>query len=90
MIAKLVKVLGQFHIRNDSRLLQSVHALHKLLDENRWVYLEIVKGMYGLKQAVIIANMELTKHLEKFCYHPVLHTPGLWKHNTRETISERY
>ena len=53
---------------------------------NGWVYLEIVKGMYGLKQAVIIANMELTKHLEKFCYHPVWHTPGLWKHNTRATI----
>ena len=42
--------------------------------------------MYGLKQAGIIANMELTKHLEKFGYHPVRHTPGLWKHNTRATI----
>ena len=42
--------------------------------------------MYGLKQAGIIANMELTKHLEKFGYHPVRHTPGLWKHNTRAKI----
>ena len=42
--------------------------------------------MYGLKQAVIIANMELTKHLEKFGYNPVQHTPGLWKHNTQATI----
>ena len=30
--------------------------------------------------------MELTKHLEKFGYHPVRHTPGLWKHNTQATI----
>ena len=30
--------------------------------------------------------MELTKHLENFGYHPVRHTPGLWKHNTRATI----
>ena len=42
--------------------------------------------MYGLKQAGIIANMELTKHLEKFGYHPVQQTPGLWKHNMRATI----
>ena len=42
--------------------------------------------MYGLKQAGIIANMELTNHLEKFGYHPVRHTTGLWKHNTRATI----
>ena len=40
------------------------YALHKLVDENGWVYLEIVKGMYGLKQAGIIANMELIKHLK--------------------------
>ena len=39
--------------------------------------------MYRLKQSGIIANVELTKHLEKFGYHPVRHTPGLWKHNTR-------
>ena len=62
------------------------YALHNLVDENGGVYLEIVKGMYGLKQAGIIANMELTKHLEKFGYKPVRHTPGLWKHNTRATI----
>ena len=59
------------------------YALHKLVDENGWVYLENLKGMYGLKQAGIIANMELTKHLDKFGYHPFQHTPGLWKHNTR-------
>ena len=62
------------------------YALHKLVDENGWVYLEIVKGMYGLKQSRIIANMEPNKHLEKFGYHPVRHTPGLWKNNTRATI----
>ena len=62
------------------------YNLHNLVDEDRWVYLNIVKGMYGLKQAGIIANMELTKHLDKFGYHPVQHSPGLWKHNTRSTI----
>ena len=42
--------------------------------------------MYGLKQAGIIANMELTKHLDKFGYYPVQHIPGLWKHTTLATI----
>ena len=62
------------------------YALHELVDENGLVYLEIVKGMYGLKQAGIIKHMELTNHLDKFGYHPVQHTPGLWKHNTRAKI----
>ena len=42
--------------------------------------------MYGLKQAGIIDNMELTKQLNKFGYHPVQHTPGLWRHKTRAKI----
>ena len=33
------------------------YALHKIVDDNGWVYLEIAKGMYGLKQAGIIANV---------------------------------
>ena len=33
------------------------YVLHKLVYENGWVYLDIVKGMYGLKQAGIIENM---------------------------------
>ena len=61
-------------------------AIHKIGYDNGWVYLEIVKGMYGLKRAEIIANMELTKHLENFGYHPVRHTPDLWKHNIQATI----
>ena len=62
------------------------YALHNIVDKDGWVYLKIVKGMYRLKQAGIIANMELTRHLDKFGYHPVQHTPGLWKHTTRATI----
>ena len=33
------------------------YALHDLVDKDGWVYPKIVKGMYGLKQAGIIANM---------------------------------
>jgi hypothetical protein len=47
-----------------------------------WVYIEIRKGMYGLKQAGLIANQLLQKRLSPFGYYPARHTPGLWVHKT--------
>ena len=46
----------------------------------------IEKGVYGLKQAGIIANQELVKHMAPFGYHPVQHTPGLWVNDSRKNI----
>jgi hypothetical protein len=48
-----------------------------------WVYIEIRKGMYGLKQAVLLANQLLQTCLAPFVYYPARHTPGLWLHHTR-------
>jgi hypothetical protein len=48
----------------------------KRLAVNGWVYLEIRKGVYGLKQAGLLAL---------FGYYPARHTPGLWLHNTKPT-----
>jgi hypothetical protein len=48
-----------------------------------WVYIEIRKGMYGLKQAGRLANILLQTHLEPFGYYPARHTPGLWLHKTQ-------
>ena len=47
------------------------------------VYLEIQKGMPGLKQAGIIANERLQQHLLQYGYAPVPRTPALWRHSTR-------
>jgi hypothetical protein len=52
---------------------------------NGWVYLEIRKGMYGLKQAGLLANQLLQKRLKLFGYHPERHTPGLSLHSTKPT-----
>ena len=54
------------------------------LASNGWVYLEICKGMPGLKQAGRIANDRLKIHLAKFGYSPVARTPYLWKHATKD------
>jgi hypothetical protein len=48
-----------------------------------WVYIEIRKGMYGLKQAGLLANQLLQTRLAPFGYYPARHTPGLWLHQTR-------
>jgi hypothetical protein len=48
-----------------------------------WVYIEIRKGIYGLKQAGILANQLLQTRLAPFGYYPARHTPGLWLHKTR-------
>jgi hypothetical protein len=47
-----------------------------------WVYIEIRKGMYGLKQAGLLANQLLQTRLAPFGYYPTRHTPGLWLHKT--------
>jgi hypothetical protein len=47
-----------------------------------WVYIEIRKDMYGLKQAGILANQLLQTRLAPFVYYPARHTPGLWLHKT--------
>jgi hypothetical protein len=52
---------------------------------NGWVYMEICKGMYGLKQAGILANQLLQKRLKPLGYYPARHTPGLWLLNTKPT-----
>jgi hypothetical protein len=55
----------------------------KRLAVNGWVYLEIRKGMYGLKQAGLLANQLLQKRLKPFVHYPAIHTPGLWLYNTK-------
>jgi hypothetical protein len=41
-----------------------------------WVYIEIRKGMYSLKQAGLLAKQLLQTRLAPFGYYPARHTPG--------------
>ena len=52
------------------------------LEKDGWVYMKIVKGMPGLKQAARLANERLVHHLAPSGYAPVQHTPSLWKHES--------
>jgi hypothetical protein len=49
------------------------------------IYIKIKKGMYGLKQAAILAYNHLKTVLAPHGYTPVIGTVGIWKHHTRPT-----
>jgi hypothetical protein len=55
----------------------------KSLVHNGFIMVELRKGIYGLPQAGLLANIQLKKHLADNNYHPVTHTAGLYKHKTR-------
>ena len=61
------------------------YNLDEKVTPNGYIYIEINKGMYGLKQAAILAYIELTKNLAKYGYYPITGTVGLWQHESRPT-----
>jgi hypothetical protein len=58
------------------------YNLHALV-HNNYLYVEVLKGMYGLPQAGLHDNVLLAKRLAKHGYIPVPHTHGLWTHKWR-------
>ena len=65
---------------------EEIIVLYKLrdkVDAKGFVYVEILKGMYGLPQAGIIAQELLEKRLNARGYKQSEFTPGLWTHETR-------
>jgi hypothetical protein len=68
-----------------SRFLEEIIQKYNLnaLAVDGWVYIEIRKSMYGLKQERLLANQLLQTRLAPFGYYPARHTPGLWLHKTR-------
>jgi hypothetical protein len=53
--------------------------------DDGYVYLEIRRGLYGLKEAGILAFNQLVKKLAPHGYEPMPFTPGLWRHRTKRT-----
>ena len=50
-----------------------------------YVYIKIIKGMYGLKQAAVLAYRQLISNLAHNGYFPCPSMTGIWKHRTRRT-----
>ena len=75
----------RIHKKYFSKQFIELYQLEDRINDDGYVYCEILKGMYGLKQAAILAYQQLKKRLEEGGYYHVENTAGLWKHKTRKT-----
>ena len=60
------------------------------LVHNSHFYIKIVKGVYGLEQAAILAYNNLSALLTNAGYKLIINSLGMWKHTTRRTIFSLY
>ena len=70
----------RIHLKDIPNELIVEYSLLPLADSSGYVYVEIRKGMYGLKEADIIAYKRLFRNLQPHGCAPVAHTPGLCTH----------
>ena len=61
------------------------YNLHPITSNDGYIYMEINKGMYGLPQAGRLANDLLRKRLAPHGFYECTHTPGYWRHKSRNT-----
>ena len=61
------------------------YNLNEKVTSDNCIYIRIKKGMYGLKQAAVLAYNQLKARLLPKGYSPVEGTVGLWEHTTRKT-----
>ena len=61
------------------------YNLSKLVTQDGFIYIKIKRGMYGLRQAAILAYKQLVDNLKPYGYYPIPHTVGMWAHKTRRT-----
>ena len=61
------------------------YNINSIATSDGFVYVRIDKGMYGLRNAAILAYDNLKANLAKHGYFPVPGTTGIWTHNTRRT-----
>ena len=59
------------------------YKLREKATPDGWVYIEVVKGMYGLPQAGSLGHDLLEERLNKEGYFQSQLVPGFWKHKTR-------
>ena len=73
----------KMHLRNIPQEIIGQYKLTNLVAPNGYVYIEIRRAMYGLKQSGFIANKQLKEVFGKAGYYASKHTPGLFLHNMR-------
>ena len=56
-----------------------------IFDDRDFTYVEIRRGMYGLKESGVIMFDGLVRKLKRFGNEPIPQTLGLWRHTSRKT-----
>ena len=56
-----------------------------IFDDRGFTYVEICRGVYGLKEAGVIAFDQLVRKLKRFGYETMPQTSGLWRHTSHKT-----
>ena len=62
------------------------YNLDQIVTPNDKIYVKIKRGMYGLKQAAILAYETVTKLLTAAGYELIPGSTGLWKHNSNNIM----
>ena len=75
----------RIHLKDIPNEVVVEYYLLPITDASGCVYVDIIKGIYGLKESVIIANKRLVCNLQPHIYAPVAHAPGMWTHSTLST-----
>ena len=70
------------HLKGITNKVIAEYSLLPLADSSGYVHVEIRMGMYGLKEAGIIAYKRLVHNLQPHGYATVAHTPVFWTHKT--------
>ena len=58
------------------------YNLNDIVTHQGWIYMEICKNLYGLKQSRALAAKKLAADLKPFDYYKVPKTNGLWRHKS--------
>ena len=75
----------RIHMKDIPNKIIVEYSLLPIANSRGYVYVEIRKGMYGLKESNIIFYERLVRNLQPHGYAPVAHPPDIWTHTTLPT-----
>jgi len=75
----------RIHAKYFSNRFCQIYKIDEKINQDGYVYCIILRGMYGLKQAAILAYKQLVQHLALHGYKPCGNTTGIWEHKTLKT-----
>ena len=74
----------KIYIKNFPPDIIALYKLSEKVTANGYIYVKIKKGMYGLKQAAVLAYTKLSTHLTEAGYKPVIGSMGMWTHKVKK------